>query len=87
LSASRRLLAGTAAVVGVSAAVPPAIHSHPTALSLVVGLCGWAAIALMKSGQFADGHFALVWTAAVGLHVVSFSIPAVAIVVVVYATL
>jgi hypothetical protein len=52
------------------------IHSYPTVLSLVIGLCAWAVIAFTKSGQFADGHFALVWIAAVLLHLISFSIPA-----------
>ena len=76
---SRSTLAGAAAAVGISAAVLPAIHSYPTVLTLVVGLCAWAVIAFIKSGQFADAHFALVWAAAVGLHVLSFSIPATAI--------
>jgi hypothetical protein len=75
----RTALSGAAAAVGLSAAVLPAIHSHPTVLSLFIALCGWGVIAFIKSGQFADGHFALVWAAAVVLHTISFSIAAVAI--------
>jgi hypothetical protein len=73
---SHSALAGTAAAVGISAAFLPAIHSHPTVLSLAIGLCAWGVIAFIKSGQFADGHFALVWATAVLLHIISFSIPA-----------
>jgi hypothetical protein len=76
LITSRSALAGSAAAVGISAALLPVIHSYPTLLSLVIGLCAWAVIAFIKSGQFADGHFALVWVAAVLLHLISFSIPA-----------
>jgi hypothetical protein len=76
LITSRSALAGSAAAVGISAALLPAIHSYPTVLSLVIGLCAWAVIAFVKSGQFADGHFAWVWVAAVLLHIISFSIPA-----------
>ena len=76
LITSRITLAGTAAAVGISAALLPAIHSYPTVLSLVIGLCAWAVIAFIKSSQFADGYFALVWAAAVLLHIISFSIPA-----------
>ena len=75
----RDALAGTAVAVGVTAAFVPVVHSYPTVLTLVIGLCAWAIVAYLKSGPFADGHFALVWTAAVALHVVSFSVPAVAI--------
>jgi hypothetical protein len=76
---SRSALVGGAAAVGISAALLPAIHSYPTVLSLLIGLCAWGVIAFMKSGQFADGHFALVWVAAVLLHIISFSIPAIVI--------
>src|ERR1700728_1382060 len=47
-----------------------------SATAVGISLCAWGVIALMKSGQFADGHFALVWVAAVLLHIISFSIPA-----------
>jgi hypothetical protein len=76
---SRSALAGTAAAVGISAALLPAIHVYPTVLSLVIGLCAWGVIAFVKSSQFADGHFAWVWATAVLLHIISFSIPAAAI--------
>jgi len=75
----RIALSGTAAAVGLSAAILPAIHTEPTVLSVVIGLLGWGVIAFIKSGPFADGHFALDWAVAVVLHALSFSIPAVAI--------
>jgi hypothetical protein len=75
----RRVLAGGAAIVGLGALVLPALHTYPTVLSLVIALCAWGVVASLKSGPFADGHFSLVWTAAVLLHMISFSIPAVAI--------
>jgi hypothetical protein len=72
-------LAGAAAAVGISAALIPVIHSYPTTLYLVVGLCAWGILAYIKTGPFADGHIGLVLTAAVLLHIFCFSIPAVAI--------
>jgi hypothetical protein len=76
---SRNAFATSLVAVGLSAALLPAIHRYPTVLSLVIGLCGWAVIAFVKSNQFADGHFAWVWTAAVLLHIITFGIPAIAI--------
>src|ERR1700689_550801 len=69
-------LAGAAAAVGISAALIPVIHSYPTTLYLVVGLCAWGILAYIKTGPFADGHIGLVLTAAVLLHIFCFSIPA-----------
>ena len=65
--------------VGISAAIIPVIHSYPTVLYLVIGLCAWWIVAYIKTGPFADGHITLVLTAAVLLHIICFSIPAVAI--------
>jgi hypothetical protein len=76
---SRVTLSSGAAAVGLGAALLPVIHVYPTVLSLVIALGGWGTIAFIKSAQFADHHFALVWAAAVALHIISFSIPAVAI--------
>jgi hypothetical protein len=75
----RGALAGTAVAVGVSAAIIPVIHSEPTMLCLVIGLCAWSLVAYLRSGPFADGHISLVLTAAVALHMVCFSLPAAAI--------
>jgi hypothetical protein len=75
----RGALAGAAATAGFSAAIIPVIHSYPTVLYLVIGLCAWAIVAYIRSGPFADGHIALVLTAAVLLHIICFSIPAVTI--------
>ena len=75
----RNALAGATAAVGLSALVLPAVHIYPTVLSLVVALCAWGVVAFIKSSQFADGHFPVVWTAAVVLHMISFFIPAIAI--------
>jgi hypothetical protein len=65
--------------VGPSAAIIPVIHSYPTVLYSVIGLCARGIVAYVKTGPFADGHLALVLTAAVLLHITCFSIPAVAI--------
>ncbi len=75
----RNALAGATAVVGLSALVSPAAHIYPTVLSLVVALCAWGVVAFIKSSQFADGHFRVVWTVAVVLHMISFFIPGIAI--------
>ena len=75
----RNTLTVATATVGVSALILPAIHSYPTVLSLVVALCAWGVVAFIKSSQFADEHFRVVWTAAVMLHLISFFIPAIAI--------
>ena len=65
--------------MGISAAIIPVIHSFPTVLYLAIGLCAWGIVAYIKTGHFADGHIVLVLTAAVLLHMICFSIPAVAI--------
>jgi hypothetical protein len=75
----RSTLIGATAAVGFSALVNPAAHIYPTALSLVVALCAWGVVAFLKSSQFADAHFPAVWTAAVVLHMICFSIPGIAI--------
>jgi hypothetical protein len=75
----RRVFAGGAAIVGLGALALPALHTYPTVLSLVIAFCAWGVVGYLKSGPFADAHFSFVWTAAVLLHVISFSIPAAAL--------
>lgn len=75
----RNALTVATATVGVSALVLPAVHSYPTVLSLVVAFCAWGVVAFIKSSQFADQHFRVVWTAAVMLHLIGFFIPGIAI--------
>src|SRR5580658_644373 len=75
----RRALIGATAAVGFSALVLPAVHSYPTMLSLLIALCAWGVVAFMKSSQFADGHFPVIWTAAVMLHMIVFFIPGIAV--------
>ena len=75
----RRALIGATAAVGLSALVLPAVHSYPTVLSLLVALCAWGLVAFIKSSQFADAHFQVIWTAAVVLHMIGFFIPGAAI--------
>ena len=74
----RRALIGATAAVGLSALVLPAVHSYPTVLSLLIALCAWGVVAFMKSSQFADGHFPVIWTA-VMLHMIVFFIPGIAV--------
>ena len=75
----RIAFAGAATAIGLSAGAFPFVHIHPTVLALFVALCGWGVVAFLKSSQFADAHFSIVWTVAVVLHVIAFSIPAAAI--------
>jgi hypothetical protein len=75
----RNAMAGATAAVAFSALVLPAVHSYPTVLSLVVALCAWGVVAFIKTSQFANAHFPVVWTAAIVLHMISFFIPAIAI--------
>jgi hypothetical protein len=75
----RIAFAGTATAVALSAASLPFAHIHPTVLDLIVALCGWGVVAFLKSPQFADAHFSVVWAVAVVLHIIGFSIPAAAV--------
>jgi hypothetical protein len=74
----RNALTAATTAVGVSALVLPAVHSYPTVLSLLVALCAWSVVAFLKSSQFANEHFRVVWTAAVMLHLIGFFIPGIA---------
>jgi ABC-type uncharacterized transport system permease subunit len=73
-----RALIGATAAVGFSALVLPSVHSYPTVLSLLIALCAWGVVASIKSTQFADGHFRVIWTVAIMLHMIVFLIPGLA---------
>jgi hypothetical protein len=76
---ARTGLLGATAVVGGAALALPWVHLHPTDLALLVALLAWGAVALVKSGHYADSHTSVVWNVAVLLHLACFLIPASAI--------
>lgn len=75
----RKVLTGSVAVVGLSAALLPTLPIYPTIFEYTVALFAWGIISYAKSPHFADFHFPLVWSVTVLLHVIAFSIPALAV--------
>ena len=71
-----RILLGCSALVALSTIAFPWIQGYGTILGQVVVLGAWGIVAALTSGRYADLHHGIVWTVALFLNVLLFSIPA-----------
>jgi hypothetical protein len=71
-----RILLACSALVALSTIAFPWIQGYGTILGQVVVLGAWGVVAALTSGRYADLHHGIVWTVALFLNVLIFSIPA-----------